>query len=252
MRYGSSFKLFVRVQYLTVDSCTFSDFNSSTLPGCLFLHGSKHRVNYQKPPQISTIEGPRIGSIVVRNSFITNNTGRYMGPSEDYPGPGIMLVDLSGLPIDMYFDVVHYEILIENCNITNNAFVGKATPFLSTIYSQNFSTKFLLMNSYFSDTSITPYKGDYGFDSFPLLSLAMSTNTLISFTVKKSSFINCSLPLSALLTSYISVNVEVNVFDFKFHSHNMPLNCKSFKICQALQQVTSIQTSQVTLKVLPS
>ena len=145
-----------------------------------------------------------------------------MEPSEDYPGPGIMIVDLSGLPIDMYFDIVHYDILIEDCNFTNNNFVGRSTPLLYSTYGQNFSSNFTIVNTNFVNNIIIPDERDRGFDSFPLLSLTMNTNTLINFTVMKCSFVNYSFPPSALLGSLDSVNVELNVLDSVFEGHGVP------------------------------
>lgn len=240
--YGSS--LFVRVQNLTVDSCTFKDFNSSSLPvltSWVSFPGYKFMTTSdQKQPPTPIENGKsRIGSIVVRNSSIVNNTGEYLGPSDDYPGPGIMLVDLSGLPLDTYFDIVHYDILIMDCSITNNLFDGKTTPFLSVRYSQKFSANFTLMNSHFVNNSIIPKKGDLGFDSFPLLSLTQNTNATINFTVIKSSFVNYSLPLSALLGSSDSVSVKLNVFESVFQG-SVPLGL------QVVQDLSGTSTDNIS------
>ena len=233
VRYGST--LAVRVQNLTVDSCIFSNFNSSTLPvltswvsfpGYKFTPkawASAGRKPLHVPPLTTEdVEKSRIGSIVVRNTTISNNTGTYMGPSDDYPGPGIMIVDLSGLPIDTYFDIVHYDIIIEDCNFTNNNFVGRSTPLLYSMYGQNFSSNFTIVNSNFINNTIIPDERDRGFDSFPLLSLAMNTDTSTNFTVIKCSFMNYSFPPSALLGSLDSVNVELNVLDSVFEGHGAP------------------------------
>lgn len=176
---------------------------------------------------MSTMGGPRTGIIVVRNSSITNNTGKYIGPYGELPGPGIMQVDLSALPKDIDFDIVHYEVLIENCNFANNVFVGGAMPLFSTMYSQNFSANFLLKNILFSDNS-----------------LAMSTNISISFTVMKSSFLNCSLPLSAHLSSYDSLNVEFSVFESKFQCHNTPFY--ELIPLQVIQDLSGTSTSNIS------
>ena len=124
VRYGST--LSVRVQNLTVDSCTFSDFNSSALPvltSWVSFPGYKFDSKTSRLAKPLHVEKSKLGSILLRNSTIANNTGTYLGPSDDYPGPGIMIVDLSGLPIDTYFDIVHYDILIVDCNFTNNNFL---------------------------------------------------------------------------------------------------------------------------------
>lgn len=223
VHYGSS--LFVRVQNLTVDRCIFSDFNSSALPvltSWVSFPDKKFRTRNWKPLPKWTTAKSKIVTIVVRNSTIANNSGRYTGPSEDYPGPGYILVDMSGLPIDRYFEITHYSVLIENCNFTNNIIIGKTTPFLYSEYSENFAANFTIVNSNFVNNTITPDKHSYGFDSFPLISLSMNTNTSYTFTVNKCSFINYSVPPSARLGSHDSVDVEINVYESTFQSSNAP------------------------------
>ena len=241
VHYGSS--LFVRVQNLTVDSCLFSDFSSSALPvltSWVSFPGSKLGTRNLRPQPRQTVEKPKIGTIVVRNSLITNNSGRYTGPSDDYPGPGYMLVDVSGLPIDQYFEIVHYDILVENCNFTNNDVMGRTTPFLYSNYGENFSANFTLLNNNFVNNTITPNKQDYGFDSFPLLSLSMNTNTSYTFTVLACSFINYSYPPTALLGSYNTVQVRLNVLDSTFQSSDVP------KGLQVIQKFSGSSSNNIT------
>ena len=230
VRYGST--LVVRVQNLTIDSSIFSDFNSSTLPvltswvsfpGLAHKFAPKWASASRKPLPLTTRdeETSKVGTIVVRNSTITNSTGIYMGPSDDYPGPGIMIVDLSRLPIDTYFDIVHYDILIVDCNFTNNNFIGHSTPLLYSMYGQNFSSNFTIVNCNFINNTITPDEHGHNFYSFSLLSLSMNTNTSTNFTVMECSFVNYSLPPSVLLGTLDSVHVNLNVFDSTFGGHGV-------------------------------
>lgn len=243
VHYGSS--LFVRVQNLTVDSCLFSDFNSSALPvltSWVSFPGSKFGTRNQKPQSRQTVVKSKIGTIVVRNSLITNNSGRYTRPSDDYPGPGYMLVDMSGLPINQYFEIVHYNVLIENCNFTNNDVMGRTTPFLYSNYGENFSANFTLFNNNFVNNTIISDKHayDYGFDSFPLLSLSMNTNTSYIFTVVACSFINYSYPPTALLGSYNTVQIKLNVLDSTFQSSDV------LKGLQVIQKFSGSSSNNIT------
>ena len=200
----------------------FSDLESTALPvitSWVSFPGSKFKVYQQKKPQsMVAIKKSKIGTIVIRDSLITNNTWTYTGLSDDYPGPGFMIVDVSGLPAEQYFDIKHYNILVVNCSFTNNNFVGKTTPFLSSMYSQNFSSNFTILNTIFSNNSITPNQHDYNFDLFPLLALSMNSNTSTTFTVMKCAFENYTFPPSVVLGSQDSVNVEINVLESMFQS----------------------------------
>lgn len=237
VHYGSS--LFVRVQNLTVDSCLFSDFNSTALPALtswVSFPGSKFGTRNRRPQPRPMVKKSKIGTILVRNSLITNNSGNYMGPSDDYPGPGYMLVDMSGLPIDQYFEITHYNVHIENCNFTNNNIMGRTTPLLYSDYGENFSANFTLFNNNFVNNTIISDKHDYGFDSFPLLSLSMNTNTSYTFTVVACSFINYTYPPTALLGSYNKVQVQINVFESIFKSINTP---KELQVIQTFSGTSS-------------
>ena len=220
VKYGSS--LFVRVQNLTVDSCIFSDFHSTALPvltSWVSFPGSRFKLNQlKKSKSIVAIEKSKIGTIVIKDSLVTNNTGTYTGPSDDYPGPGYLLVDVSGLPLEDYFDIVHYNVLVVNTSFSNNNFVGKTTPFLSSLYSQNFSTSFTITNTSFSNNSIIPNAHDYNFDLFPLLALSMNSNTSTMFTIMRCTFEGYTFPPSVVLGSQDSVNIEINVLDSVFQS----------------------------------
>ena len=218
VHYGST--LIVRSQNVTVDGCIFSEFNSSTLPvitSWVSFPGSRFKKS-NWPSKSWTKDKSNIGSLVVRNSIVSDNTGTYTGPSDDYPGPGYILVDISGLPIEQYFEITHYDILISNCNFTNNKFIGRTTPFLFSNYGENFTANFTLENSNFANNSIVLKKDDYGIDVFPLCSFAMNTNTSFAFTVNQCSFLDYYFPPSALLRSIDSVDVELNIFESNFKS----------------------------------
>ena len=223
VKYGSS--LFVQVQNLTVDSCIFSDFHSNSLPVITswvsFPGSSRFKLNQlEKSKSKVAIEKSKIGTIVIKNSLITNNTGTYTKPSDgsSWPVPGYLLVDLRGLPREDYFDIVHYNILIVNTSFSNNTFVGKITPLLSSAYNHNFSTNFTITNTSFSNNSITPNAHDYNFDLFPLLAFTMNSNTSTTFTIMRCTFEGYTFPPSVVLGSQDSVNIEINVLDSVFQS----------------------------------
>ena len=222
VRYGNT--VFVRVQNVTIDGCVFSDFSSSEqpvitswvkFPDSLFGKSSQLKRSWTK-------DNSNIGSLVVQNSLIKDNTGIYTGPSDDYPGPGYVLVDVSGLPLDAYFGIIHYDILISNCSFTNNKFIGQITPFIYSDYGQNFSANFTLENCNFVNNSITQKEGETDVDAFPLFSISMNTNTVFVFTMNQCSFLDDYYPSSGLLGYQDSVNIELNVFDSTFRSSNLP------------------------------
>ena len=170
------------VKEATVDNCVFERLNGTLTPVLV----------YQATSLITAISSKK-PKVYVRNSQIINNKGLWdNSTSSRNVGNGMMIFALNGLQRNYS---IHYEIVIEDCVISNNKMKGKILP---------------------------------------ILTVEKSSNVSVNFTILRSKFTNNSVPPTILLGSNEAVDVELNIIDSVFQNSSLPLDRHGVRVLQSM------------------
>ena len=153
---------------MTVDNCTFEKLNGTLTPVVVFQSTSLIFATSSKQQ-----------SVIVRNSQIINNKGLWDNSNDSHNVGNIQ-----------------YDILVENCIVSNNTMKGKILP---------------------------------------ILVIEKCSNVSVNFTILRTNFTNNSAPPTVFLGSDESVEIELNVLYSYFQNSNLYLLIdKEYRSCKAL------------------
>ena len=176
------------VEDVTINNCVFERLNGTLTPVLV----------YQATSIISAVSSKK-QSVVIRNSQIINNKGLLDNSTNSRNiGNGMMIFDLNGLQRNYS---IHYDIIVENCVVTNNVMKGRILPILRAEKSNNVS---------------------------------------VNFTIVQTNFTNNSAPPTILLGSNDHVEVELNIIDSVFQNSSMPLDRHGIQIMQSVDSSGSV------------